>query len=71
MNLFTRVWANGPSNAYAVGFNGALAHFDGKTWEALAGNTDQPLNCVFGFSSDDVFAVGGDGIILHRPGTDR
>lgn len=30
--LLTRVWGTGPQDVYAVGFDGVLLHYEGKSW---------------------------------------
>jgi len=69
------VWVHGFSatDVLAVGLDGAAVRWDGEAWSALETGTDEDLWGVFGFSSDDVWVVGGDAdvgdpLILHWDG---
>jgi photosystem II stability/assembly factor-like uncharacterized protein len=61
----TRLWGSGPDDIYAAGFNGVLAHFDGNRWTPVSRDTTEQLGGVIAFSPNDVFVVGGAGIILR------
>lgn len=64
------IWASSPSDVYVVGHNergfGKMFHFDGKKWKpvglnpieggTIAGPID--LTAIYGFSRDNIFAVG-------------
>lgn len=56
-------------DAWAVGSEGAVLHWNGLMLSRLAAPTDQPLQAVFAFSADNVFAVGMRGTILHYDGS--
>ena len=43
-------------------------HFDGNTWQQMTTPVGTPINGVFGFAADDVFAVGAGGVILRYDG---
>lgn len=66
----TSVWGSGKNDVYAVGYFGAIRHWDGTTWSVsqIAVNGTpiyEPLSHVHGSSAADVWAV-GPGIALHR-----
>ena len=68
------VWANGSSDAWAVGGRetgggrGIVLHFDGTSWsQAYSGGSR--LIAVWGTSASDVWAVGEDLTIAHWNGT--
>ena len=78
------IWASSPNDVYAVGFNTdgqPLWHYDGKTWANVnlwgVYNIVTPqLNAVYGFSSNNVWAVGLKGydyadssLIIHYDGS--
>ncbi len=54
------VWSAGPRDAYAVGNQGVILHFDGESLNAMDSGTDRRLNSVHGTAGGEVFAVGGD-----------
>lgn len=61
------VWAFDEAEAWAVGYFGAVLHFDGVRWSqttALGGS----LNGVHGTAPDDVFACGQLGHVYHYDG---
>jgi photosystem II stability/assembly factor-like uncharacterized protein len=65
------VWGSSPTDVFAVGWNGTILHYDGRTWAPVDnGTTTNYLyhNAVWGSSPTDVFAVGLFGIILHYDG---
>lgn len=66
------VWGTSPTDIYAVGESGVIAHYNGLTWSYMAGATPgmNPFNlyAVWGSSPTDVFAVGDGGTILHYDG---
>jgi hypothetical protein len=64
------VWGTSASNVWAVGYSGAIRHYDGTIWSGVSSGTSQPLAGVWGTSASDVWAVGGlSGTILHYNGT--
>jgi hypothetical protein len=75
------VWAASPTDAWAVGGtpeggtaqpNDLVYHWDGTSWaqDPLPGTPlGRALNKVWGTSSQDLYAVGESGTILHRKGT--
>jgi hypothetical protein len=74
------VWAAGPSRAVAVGGTATILHFDGVNWlqrpiepveipgEDEPWVVDAPLHGVWGAAADDVWAVGGQGVVVHFDG---
>ena len=66
------IWGSSPTNVFAVGQNRIIAsgpptggykilHYDGTSWSAMVdATTDEVLADVWGSSSTDVFAVGGE-----------
>jgi hypothetical protein len=52
------VWAGGPSDAWAVGGQGAVLHWDGSAWAAGAITGVERFTGVWGSAPDDVWAVG-------------
>ena len=70
------VWVHGFSadNVWAVGVNGAGAHWDGTAWSAVDLGVSEDLWGIYGLATDDMWIVGGDPdegdpIILHFDGT--
>ncbi len=67
------VWGAGPDDIWAVGGNQDVAdvrHFDGSTWsESAVPDGTHLLVWAYGFASDDVFAVGRGGSVLHWGGS--
>jgi hypothetical protein len=65
-----KFWGTSSSNMYMCGTNGALAHFDGTSWQKLEGGTDVNLTDVWGSpDGKEIYCSGGDpskgrGIIL-------
>jgi hypothetical protein len=60
---FTRsirsVWSPGPADAWAVGFEAGLYHWNGSTWTTVASpNADVHLTSVRGSRADDVWFAG-------------
>lgn len=64
------VHALSPTNAWAVGENGTIVHWDGIALLEEQKLTDRTLYGIWGTSNDDLWAVGGkpgsDGILLHK-----
>ncbi|HEY8079946.1 MAG TPA: hypothetical protein VIF62_37700, partial [Labilithrix sp.] len=55
-------------DAWAVGTNGTIVHWDGMGWSTATSNTNHILNAVGGSAADDVWAVGEVGTLLHWDG---
>lgn len=62
------VWAESPTNVFAVGSFGAIAHFDGVTWRTTTAPTQETLFGVWGSAANDVYAVGWAGTVVHYDG---
>ncbi len=62
------VWGGDSSDIFFVGWDGAIAHFDGTTLVTMESNTTVGLNDVWGRSGSEVYTVGEDGTILHYDG---
>lgn len=62
----TSVWGSSKSDVWAVGTNGTVMHYDGKTWETSSLSTDETtlytLRSVWLERPDDVWAVDGNRI---------
>ena len=67
---FYGVWGSSSSDAFVVGLDGVVLHYDGKVWSEMESGTTEPLHGVWGSSPADVFAVGESGTILHYNGAD-
>lgn len=77
------IWAASPEDVYAVGAaagrNGFIWHFDGESWNELPLPDGLPQDehrdipaffKVWGASQDDVWVVGGRGVVLHGNAAD-
>jgi hypothetical protein len=58
------VWVNSPEDVYAVGPGGALIHFDGSDWEALANLPPVSIHRIWVAPTGEVVAIGAPGAIL-------
>lgn len=52
------------NNLYVVGFYGEMWRFDGKLWKQIISPTNIKLECVVSISPTQVYACGGEGILL-------
>jgi len=63
------VFMGDPNDAWAVGTNGWIVHWDGSKWTLVPSPKDNSrgntLYSVFMVTWDDVWAVGSDGWIIH------
>ena len=78
---FYSVWGSSAHDVFAVGSTGRICtmgcyylpviyHYNGTSWSPMTPYLGlSGLNCVWGSSATDVFAVGNDGLILHYDGT--
>jgi hypothetical protein len=64
------MWGTAPDDAWLVGTAGAIHHFDGATFTAVASPVTTDLWRVYGRAADDVYAVGALGTILHYDGSE-
>jgi len=65
------VWGSGPSDVWAVGSAGTIAHYDGATWAVLPktdGGTEQTLFTVWGSGPNDVWAGSTERVLFHTDG---
>jgi len=63
------IWGSSASDVWAVGEDGVIIHFDGKTWAATASGTHSALHGVWTANKDDAWAVGyDDSVVLHWNG---
>tara|TARA_R110002096_G_scaffold143328_3_gene299227 strand:+ start:89939 stop:90955 length:1017 start_codon:yes stop_codon:yes gene_type:complete len=65
------VWGTGADNYWAVGDDGAAAHYDGIDWRPSPTQVDDRLYGIYGSGPNDVYAVGGSGrgLILRWNGS--
>lgn len=63
------IWGTSASDVYFVGAGGAIVHYDGANFTAMASNTTMTLHAVWGSGAGDVFAVGDAGTIMHYDGS--
>jgi hypothetical protein len=61
------VWAN-ETDIFCTGENGIVLSTDGDGWTVHDTGTLRELSTVWGFSTDDVWAGGGRGILIHWDG---
>jgi hypothetical protein len=56
--------------AVGDGFNAqsVIFHYTAGTWQTMTSPTSQPLESVAAVTASDVWAVGGEGTILHYNG---
>ena len=59
------MWANSPTDIWAVGDYSVALHYDGTIWQDTTVLVDSSFNSVWGSSSSDVWAVGQRGSIIH------
>jgi hypothetical protein len=67
------VWGTGEDDLWAVGGRegqSLVFHNDGTGWSSVDVGSSAPLWFVYGFGSDDVYALGERGTILHYDGQD-
>jgi hypothetical protein len=68
-NAIRSIWGFSSTNIYAVGEAGAIFHYDGQSWQAVAVSPGYDLHDIWGSSPDDVYAVGVNGTVLHYDGS--
>lgn len=61
--------ADGPSDVYGVGYNGAVVHYDGSVWTRLPRATSFELRAVFKVPSGPLLVTGGTGKVVSFDGT--
>jgi len=65
------VWGSSPEDVWVVGGQvdrAVVLHGDGVSWRAVDVGARSLLNNVYGFSANDIYAVGEQGLILHFDG---
>ncbi len=60
------LWGTGPANVFAAG-KSVIVHWDGNTWKPMD-VPDVGYYDIWGFSEDDIFAVGNNGVIIRYNG---
>lgn len=73
-NSLNEVWTSSDGEIFGVGDHGTIVHWTGSEWQLTHSSLNYRMGGVWGFSSDNVYAVGngtssGEGIILHYDGT--
>jgi hypothetical protein len=63
------VWAFAPDDAYAVGADAGIYHYNGLRWTLLP-SIQSDYNGLCANSPNDIFAVTGDGYVVHYDGID-
>ena len=58
------VTGNTAGEAFAVGYNGVVARYDGETWEPMPTDYSDPLNAIHIGPCGDIHAAGTWGLIL-------
>ena len=62
------VWGLESGDVFAVGDNGTILHFDGKSWRMMQSNTTADLVGVWARDADNVVAAGDGGTVLYYNG---
>lgn len=62
---FESIDGTAPDDIYAVGRQGEMFHFNGRSWRQLPGPTNRDLNRVRCVSRDLVYACGDSGVFLR------
>lgn len=65
------VWGSGPDDVWVAGGqtdDALVLHGDGTTWERVDVGARELLWWVYGFGTDDLYAVGNNGLILYFDG---
>lgn len=65
------VWGSSPNDVWAAGGqvgSSLLLHNDGSGWVEVQTGETELLSLVYGFSDDNVYAVGEHGLIIHYDG---
>ena len=67
-HILRSVWTYDDENIFAVGEEGTIVHFDGKTWQLMACPINVRLHGIWGSSPKNVFVAADSGMILHFNG---
>ncbi len=57
------IWGAGPDDLFIEGGDGFIVHYDGTDFVAQAIPVDDTVRAIWGFASDDVYAISGDEIL--------
>ncbi len=63
------VFAQSATDAWAIGYSGAILHFDGSDWSIAKSPTRNTLYGIAGRSATDILAVGELGTVVKYDGT--
>lgn len=66
-NILNSIWMAAPDDAWAVG-EFTIMHWDGSEWSIHSTDLSWYLTDIFGFSANDIWASGSDGLLLHWDG---
>jgi hypothetical protein len=66
---FTSIWGTSSSDIWAVGYNGAISHWDGRQWTVHPSGTTARLMAVWGYDEEHVWVVGEGGLIRFWDGS--
>ncbi len=61
------LWGSAPDDVWAAGSDGAIVHFDGRSWERVEGVTDKDLYAIWGSGRENVY-IGGNKDLVHFDG---
>ncbi len=66
-----RLWGTSGQDLYAIGRNGALAHYDGSKWQKIESGTELDINDIWGdynsaTGQNEILCVAAD--VLENPG---
>ncbi|MGE5458093.1 MAG: hypothetical protein ACM3RX_07045 [Methanococcaceae archaeon] len=69
-----KIWAHSLTDIYAVGSQGGIVHYDGKSWKKIESGTTLDLYDVYSRDGKSIYASGGDflgnnGIVLKGDAT--
>ncbi len=65
----TSVWGSSPTDAWAVGDQGTITHWNGKLWTVTSSGTMLNLRGIGGLDQGNAWAVGDNGTILQWDGS--
>jgi hypothetical protein len=60
------VWALQPNDAWIVGDDPSVLHWDGSSWSSSTSLVAGPLWGLWASGPKDIWAVSGAGIVVHR-----
>lgn len=67
-NALYAVNGSGPSDVWAVGDNGTILHYDGRTWRAVPSGVSERLTGVWAASPGEAWVSGTNGALLRWDG---